>query len=152
MDLEQVNEMAKRVSMEHDRLEHAKEQKAEAEDALLDDVVRVLKPALPAMSSKVEGLSGPLGRAVLVDRTTGIYLGEQGDFFLRHHDGRVTTLTTADVLGTLDLGSVVGQLVITLHAQIGSREARTLQIEDEAARLRAVALLLSPAPGAKRRG
>ncbi len=146
MDLEQVSEMAKQVAHEHDALEQAKEDKAIAEDELLKLVVDTIKPALPAMCSKVEGGAGPIARAVFVDGWKdgpGLYLGEQGDWFEMRSD-KPHVLSVAEVLADYDLALVVVTLVQKLREQVGARDKSTRQINDEIARLRALATLLAP--------
>ncbi len=130
MNLEQVSEMAKRVAVEHEALEEAKDGKADAEDEVLALVVEAIKPALPAMSTRIEGGAGPAKRGVMVDRMTRIYLGEEGDWF-RMMSNKPYRIHPAEVLAAVDLGSIASTLVHAMHTQLGSREDVTSRIAAE---------------------
>lgn len=149
MDLEQVEQMAKRVAGECEKHENAKASKDAAEDELLTRVVEMIKPALPAMASKVEAEGFADMRGVCIDRVRRFYLTEDGRWF--RLDARAynqplvaVAIVPSEVLDVHALGFVVAVLVNTLAAQDGKRIESTARIEAEAAKLRALATLLEP--------
>lgn len=144
MNLQQVADMAKKVATEHEAYEEAKEAKGRAEDELLALVVEAIKPALPAMSSRVQGCAGPITRGVLIESVLRLYLGEEGDWFRIVQSDVPYVMSAAEVLDLLDLGSIAGTLVQTLAAQLGSRDDATISIERETRQLLEVVARFTP--------
>lgn len=134
------------LKAEDDEHQRAKARKTRAEDEILCRVVEAIKPALPALSSRVQGV--PAWRGVNLDKGKGIYLGEHGDFFATTRlaggasaldDGQPPfVLSPADVLDHVSLVGVVATLFAAIDAQLGKRAERIKQIDREAALLEGI--------------
>lgn len=152
MDLDEVRAMAKKVEGEHQALSNAKARKAQAEDELLEALVEAMKPALPAMCTRMTLSNADADypainvNAMVIDAASGLHLEATGSFFRKFANGMGETMQTNEVLDLLDIGTLVATLLAALHAQDGSRVKVTKQIENEALRLESVAALLKPMP------
>ncbi len=141
----QLVEDAEKVALDFMRQINAKLRKSRAEDELLRAIVGSIKPALPAVSSRVGGLSGPLARAlalgVMVEGSQ-LFLSEQGDFFLLSGPQcKPVVLSSEQVLDRVPLDAVFAPIVSAVRAQLG-RKRNVEEIEREAHILEGIAQAL----------
>lgn len=140
----QLADDANLVAGEYKQQVAAKQRKQRAEDSLLEAIVAAVRPALPAISSKVDGLSGPVKRALFLGLSVNdapLYLGEQGDFFLRASPAAIVVKSAGEVLDVLPLEAVFSPIVAAVRSQLG-RNRNTAEIEREARVLEGVAQAL----------
>lgn len=125
---------------EHEEHKVAKRRKAIAENAVLKEIIDAVKPALPAISSRIAGITGgPLARAVNLGG--GLHIGEHGDLFEGGPlvNGKVTMLGINDVLNRTSCSAILAVLLTAIRAQAGKLDPRTTEIEHETAILEGIA-------------
>jgi len=138
--IEMLADEAQALRNEKDGFVMAKKAKAAAEDAVLRAIVEAVRPALPAISSKVEGMNGPLRRAVnLGGLDEALYLGEQGDWFVILTMSSVRILDISEVLDRTSLSAVLAVLLTSIRAQAGKLRPRTDEVRREAQILEGIA-------------
>ncbi len=164
MNLEGMKQMATKVAAEHDALEHAKADRDMAEEELLAQVIEVLRPALPAMCSKLmlptehinvpPGAAAPWTRALLIGEVHGgskLYLEEDGVWCVITPMGFThANQSDGDVLEMFDITEIVSKLAAALNSQVGARDASIERATTEAERFRALVTLLKPSPPKQR--
>ena len=117
----------------------AKRGKDAAENEIMAAIVEAVRPALPSISSRIAGMSGPLKRGVNLCST--FYIGEQGDFFSLE-GGKVRCLTIEDVLEETSLPAVLAVFFAAMRAQAGRLSEKTIEIRREANILDGIATAL----------
>lgn len=137
MNMESIRVLAESVTDDHSAYVKAKMKKAEAEDTLLLELLRIVQPALPAICSKE--VSGT-GHSRAVRLPGNILLLEQG-VFMQVHPG-MRTLTTSEVLDKLSVVDIATVLAGALAAQVGKRTNITQTILREARTIEAIILAL----------
>ena len=132
-----LREDAATLAEERTSYMESKQRKAKAENEVLKAIVEAVSPALPAISTKMEGLAGPLKRAV--DLGGGLFLGEQGDFFSVDSKKSIRCYDVGEVLDKTSLPAILAVLLTSIRAQVGKLDPRTDQIEREANILEGIA-------------
>lgn len=141
MMIAELTKQATRVAAEHEGLQMAKRDKYEAQVEFLRAAVDAVRPALPALCSKVQNIPGPTLRALSVARR--LYLGESGQWIeIRDGGAMILARTDHDVVNDFLMEDIVDVLSVALTKHAGSREWTTAEIRKEAERLRAAVLLL----------
>lgn len=157
MNIESMREMAKKVEIEHETLERVKDDRDMAEEELLAQVVDTLRPALPAMCSKVLSPGSEhlqFTQAVFIGELPShakLYIEHDATWFSLTPAGFVrTNYSEGEILDCFEIGDIVSKLAAALHAQVGARESSIDRINDEAVRFRALVTLLKPPPPKQR--
>ena len=142
--IEMLEQGAREVGEERGQFMAAKQAKATAEDDVLRTIVAAVLPGLPAISSKVEGMYGPLGRAINLGGMDedAIYLDEQGDFFIipTKRTSSVKVLDVKEVLDRTSLPAILAVLLTAVRAQAGKLRPRTEEVRRETAILEGIAM------------
>lgn len=161
-DLDNLNRRALAVAASDDRHVEATSDCDVAEAELFAAVIEAIKPALPAMSSRIRrstnldyderGLWIAGAKAERGQSGDGCYLLESGELMLVtvHPDGDewntdCETITPEDYAAIWDVQAAIGYLDTVLTSQLtGNRDRRTGEAEARARKLRAVVELLTP--------
>jgi hypothetical protein len=143
--LDDMARQAAQVKAEHDELGFAKDGKRAAQVELLRAVVDAVRPALPALCSRMQNVPGPIVRALNVAHN--LYLGESGGW-IEVRDGGTMLLrrTSEEIVVDYVVEDIADALSNALTRHAGSREWSTTEIRHEAERLRAAVMLLRPVP------
>lgn len=140
--IEEMGKRAARVAAEHGDLQAAKADKQAATAELLRAVVDAVRPALPALCSKMHAHDHARSVRVL-NVGHNLYLAEHGGWIESLEGGALLLVRTdEEVARAFVAEDVVGAISDALSRQAGAREWGTAEIRREAERLRAAVLLL----------
>jgi hypothetical protein len=143
----QIERKVAKVIAVHDEHERAKDAKIQAEAELLTELVRLLGPALPDISSKL-GKEGPCGFLLGRGKTTAYYVLDDGGLFhLPNSTGsKLEPCTASDVTEELCIEDLVHRIEAELDAQLtGNARKRAKQIQSEVELLQAITIYVKAA-------
>jgi len=124
------------LKLERDDFMKAKDEKAKAENAVLESIVEAVRPAIPAIVSKVEAVKGWHLRGL--DIGGGVFLMENAKWGVLVGPD-IRTLETQEVLDRTSLSAVLAVLLSAVRAQAGKLDPRTDQIRRETGILEGIA-------------
>jgi hypothetical protein len=133
--MESIRTLAESVQKDHSAYIKAKAQKGEAEDDLLEELLAIVQPVLPAICS-LESAGKSRYRAVRLP--AGILLAEGGMFF----GPTGVLLNFEQVLDEISVTDIATVLAASLAAQVGKRTNITETIRREARTIEAIVLAL----------
>jgi len=139
-EIDNLRSKGKRVAAEHVVFTGSVEALHRAQEEILAEVREILRPALPAVVSKIVGQTT---RGVQVARG-GLYLDSSGSWQIYENSFRMVPLTDAEVVDRgYSAEEIVQHLDAALSAQLTGRKAEVEErIAQQALRLRAVLTLL----------
>lgn len=145
--LREVVSLSDQAVREHRAAAVAIEKERAAKVFLLDQLVAVVRPAIPAISSGVSGCGTPYSPAVIVARNKDevLYLATDGDlafFFMRDETGCHSRTTNRIVEERWSVSAIAEALADELDANVEGKLKLIARATAIAARVRAVATLL----------
>lgn len=140
-----LSTLSAQVSSEHASMQAARDLRLTRTAELLQAVVDVVRPALPALVTR-----DPVTGERLVEVVKGLALDESGAWRQLGliADGKCAVASLVDVASSIsDVGTVTVRLEALLRSHVGKRAGVTASIERDADRLHAVAVLLRAGEG-----